>query len=58
VAAVVWTLLVFVVCALANALALRLFAGLLVVLASLWFGNVRRRFRGPAVDLPHFEERS
>jgi amino acid transporter len=56
-AAVAWTLFVFVVCALANALAMRLFAGLLVALAALWFGDVRRRFRGPAVDLAHFEQR-
>jgi amino acid transporter len=57
-AAVAWTMLVFVVCALANALAVRLFVGLLAVLAALWFGDVRRRFRGPAVDLAHFEERA
>jgi amino acid transporter len=58
VAAVAWTLLVFVVCALANALAMRLFAGLLTALGALWFGDVRRRFRGPAVDLAHFEQRA
>jgi amino acid transporter len=57
-AAVAWTLLVFVVCALANVLAMRLFAGLLAGLAALWFGDVRRRFRGPAVDLAHFEQRA
>jgi amino acid transporter len=57
-AAVVWTLFVFLVCSLANALAMRLFAGLLVALAALWFGDVRRRFRGPAVDLAHFERRA
>ncbi len=56
-AAVAWTLVVFVVCALANALAMGIFAGLLAVLAALWFGSVRARFRGPAVDLAHFERR-
>jgi amino acid transporter len=56
-AAVLWTLFVFLVCALANALAMRLFAGLLVALAALWFGDLRRRFRGPAVDLAHFEQK-
>jgi amino acid transporter len=53
--AVAWTLFVFLVCTLANALAMEIFAGLLVLLAALWFGRVRARFRGPAVDLAHFE---
>jgi amino acid transporter len=56
VAAVTWTLFVLVVCTLANALAMGIFAGLLILLAGLWFGFVRARFRGPAVDLAHFEE--
>jgi amino acid transporter len=54
-AAVAWTLFVFVVCALANPLAIEIFGALLVGLAALWLGYVRARFRGPAVDLAHFE---
>ena len=54
-AAVGWSLFVFVVCGLANALSVRLFAGLLVGLAALWFLVVRRTFVGPSVDLAHFE---
>jgi amino acid transporter len=55
VAAVAWTLFVFVVCTLANALAMAIFVGLLILLALLWFGVVGSRFQGPAVDLAHFE---
>jgi amino acid transporter len=54
-AAVGWALFVLVVCTLANALGTGIFAGLLLVLALLWFGLVGARFRGPAVDLAHFE---
>jgi amino acid transporter len=54
--AVAWTAFVFVVCTLANGLAMRLFAGLLVLLAVLWIAVVRRAFRGPRVDLAHFEQ--
>jgi amino acid transporter len=54
-AAVAWTCGVLVVCTLANTLAMGLFAVLVVALAALWFGDVRRRFRGPGVDLAHFE---
>jgi amino acid transporter len=56
-AAVVWTLFVFVVCALANALAMALFAGVLAGLAALWRVVARGRFKGPGVDLAHFEAR-
>jgi amino acid transporter len=55
VVAVAWTAVVFVVCALANALAIGLFAGVLAVLAALWVLNVKGRFKGPKVDLGHFE---
>jgi amino acid transporter len=55
VAAVGWTLLVFIVCTLANALAMGIFAALIAALVALWFGDVRARFRGPGVDLAHFE---
>jgi amino acid transporter len=55
VAAVAWTLIVFAVCTLANALAMEIFVAMLVGLAALWFGYVRGRFRGPGVDLAHFE---
>jgi amino acid transporter len=54
-AAVAWTLCVFAICALANALAMELFAALLVVLGTLWVLVVRRGFQGPTVDLAHFE---
>jgi amino acid transporter len=54
--AVAWTAFVFVVCTLANGLAMRLFAGLLFLLAALWVAVVRRGFRGPRVDLAHFEQ--
>jgi amino acid transporter len=56
-AAVAWTGIVFFVCTLANALAMAVFAGLLVGLAGLWGLVVRRRFTGPKVDLAHFEGR-
>jgi amino acid transporter len=55
IASVVWTVVVFVVCALANGLAMELFAGVVVVLGVLWLSWVRRRFKGPKVDLAHFE---
>jgi amino acid transporter len=54
-ASVAWTVVVFVVCALANALAMELFAGIVVLLAAMWAFWVRRRFKGPKVDLSHFE---
>jgi amino acid transporter len=56
IASVVWTAAVFVICALANALAMGLFAGMGVVLAALWLLTARARFKGPNVDLSHFEE--
>lgn len=55
VASVAWTALVFAVCALANALAVGLFAAVVVGLGVLWVVRVRGRFRGPKVDLSHFE---
>jgi amino acid transporter len=57
-AAVGWTAFVFVVCTLANALAMAIFAAFLACLAALWFFVVRREFTGPKVDLAHFEEDS
>ncbi len=57
-AAVAWAGLVGVVCALANALSIVLFAALLAGLAALWLGRVRARFTGPRVDLAHFEGRT
>jgi amino acid transporter len=54
-AAVAWAIFVFVVCTLANALAMEIFAALLGGLATLWFAVVRRRFAGPSVDLARFE---
>jgi amino acid transporter len=54
-AAVGWTVFVFAVCTLANALAMAMFAGVLASLAVLWGAWVRPRFRGPKVDLSHFE---
>jgi amino acid transporter len=53
--AVAWTALVEVVCGLANRLAAVAFAGLAAVLVVMWLGYVRHRFRGPRVDLQHFE---
>jgi amino acid transporter len=55
VAAVAWTAVVFVVCALANALAVGLFAAVVVALGALWAVKVRTVFKGPKVDLGHFE---
>jgi amino acid transporter len=54
--AVAWTGFVFVVCTLANGLAMCLFTALLVLLAALWVAVVRREFRGPRVDLAQFEQ--
>ena len=54
-AAVAWTLLVFVVCALANSAAMASFVVILGFLAALWTLVVRRSFHGPKVDLAHFE---
>jgi amino acid transporter len=53
--AVAWTALVGVVCTMANALGTALFAAVLVGLGILWVTRVRGRFRGPKVDLSHFE---
>ena len=55
VASVAWTAAVFAVCALANALAIGLFAGVVVGLAVLWALKVKGGFKGPKVDLSHFE---
>jgi amino acid transporter/GNAT superfamily N-acetyltransferase len=55
-AAVLWTLFVFAVCALANGLAMRLFLALLVALTALWVFFVRHAFVGPRIDLTHFEQ--
>jgi amino acid transporter len=55
--AVAWSGVVGLVCVLANGVAGWLFAGVLLVLAALWFGVVRGRFKGPPVDLSHFEQR-
>ena len=54
-AAVAWTVFVLGVCTLANALAMTIFAAIVVSLAVLWLAWVQRRFRGPKVDLSHFE---
>jgi amino acid transporter len=54
-AAVSWTVFVFAVCTLANAMAMGMFAAVLASLAALWGVWVRPRFRGPKVDLSHFE---
>jgi amino acid transporter len=54
-AAVAWTAFVLGVCTLANALAMAIFATILVLLAVLWAAWVKPRFRGPKVDLSHFE---
>jgi amino acid transporter len=53
--AVAWSCAVGIVCALANPLAMEIFAGLLVALAILWLTTVRARFEGPRVDLAHFQ---
>jgi amino acid transporter len=55
VASVAWTMGVFAVCTLANALAMDLFLGFVALLAGLWLVGVKRRFTGPKVDLSHFE---
>lgn len=54
-AAVAWTVFVLGVCTLANALAMAIFAATLVFLAVLWAAWVKPRFRGPKVNLSHFE---
>jgi len=54
-AAVAWTAFVFVVCTLANAAAMVAFVVILGLLGGLWVLVVRREFRGPKVDLAHFE---
>jgi amino acid transporter len=54
-AAVAWTFFVLGVCTLANALAMGIFVAVLVALAALWGLWVKSRFRGPKVDLSHFE---
>jgi len=54
-ASVAWTVAVFAVCALANGLAMGLFAGVVVLLAGMWIGWVKGKFKGPKVDLSHFE---
>jgi amino acid transporter len=54
-AAVAWTVFVLGVCTLANGLAMAIFAAILVFLAVLWVAWVKPRFRGPKVDLSHFE---
>jgi hypothetical protein len=53
--AVGWTAVVFLVCALADPLALEMFGGLGVALALVWLAVVRSRFAGPHVDLAQFE---
>jgi amino acid transporter len=55
-AAVLWTAFVELVCALANRLAMEMFAGALLGLLVLWVAWVRPRFRGPPVTLAHFEQ--
>jgi amino acid transporter len=54
-AAVLWIAFVFAVCTLANALAMKMLAAIVAALAVLWLARVKRRFRGPKVDLSHFE---
>jgi amino acid transporter len=55
VASVAWTVAVFAVCFLANALAMGLFAGVVVLLGVMWLGWVKGRFQGPKVKLGDFE---
>lgn len=54
-ASVAWTVVVGLVCTLANGLATAAFAVLLALLLLLWRSLVRRRFAGPRVDLADFE---
>ncbi|MBX3230035.1 MAG: amino acid permease [Labilithrix sp.] len=57
-AATAWCAFVLVVCSLPpNLVAAEMLACVLVVLAVIWFGFVRRRFVGPKVDLASLEER-
>jgi amino acid transporter len=55
IASVAWTVAVFAVCALANALAMGMFAGVVVLLGVLWVTRVKARFEGPKVKLGDFE---
>jgi amino acid transporter len=55
-ASVGWTVAVFAICALANALAMGLFVGVVVFLGALWRVWVQPRFKGPKVDLSHYEK--
>ncbi len=54
-AAVGWTVAVAAILALANAGAVAAFAGLTGVLVAVWRWRVRARFKGPKIDLAHFE---
>jgi amino acid transporter len=54
-AAVAWSLVVGLVCTLANRLATEIFGVVLVACAALWAGYVRTRFAGPAVDLSRLD---
>jgi hypothetical protein len=53
---VAWTIAVLVVCSLPpNATAGMTIAGVAVALVAFYFGVVRRRFRGPKLDLATLE---
>jgi len=54
-ASLVWTAVVFLVCFLANAMAMGFFSAVVLFLAALWVLSVKARFKGPKVDLSHFE---
>ena len=54
--ATLWCGFVLVVCSLPpNVVAAKMLGGVVVVLALIWFGAVRRRFVGPKVNLAEFE---
>jgi amino acid transporter len=57
-AAVGWTVLVFAVCTLANALSMQIFAMLVLVLGPLWFLVVRHKFVGPRIGLAHLPKQA
>jgi amino acid transporter len=54
-ATVGWMAVVALVCTLANALAMEMFAVVVAGLAVLWLAWVKRRFAGPSVNLAQFE---
>ncbi len=56
--AVGWTVLVEIVCGFTNPWGALAFAGLAALLIATWLVFVRNRFRGPSIDLQHFEHRA